>query len=183
MSEELIVKHCSPTLAGMKTGNLFTCDFADESELKQSLRLWNRILVKKGLRVLPLRINRNKALIYLFRPSQLSRDLKDKTASCLLNQHGYCCDVPDKCVKQLIKRIGESGDFPHEIGLFLGYPPEDVQGFIENKAGGYKALGVWKVYGDVNKAEKTFAKYRKCTDAYILQLAKGKSVERLALSV
>ncbi len=25
------------------------------------------------------------------------------------------------------------GDFPHEIGLLLGYPPEDVIGFIENR--------------------------------------------------
>ena len=25
-------------------------------------------------------------------------------------------------------------EFPHDIGLFLGYPPEDVLGFITNKA-------------------------------------------------
>ena len=25
----------------------------------------------------------------------------------------------------------ESGEFPHEVGLFLSYPPEDVKGFDE----------------------------------------------------
>ena len=25
MSEDLLIRHCSPTLAGIKTGNLFSC--------------------------------------------------------------------------------------------------------------------------------------------------------------
>ena len=36
--------------------------------------------------------------------------------------------------------------FPHEIGLFLGYPFEDVMGFIENKGENYLCSGCWKVY-------------------------------------
>ena len=28
----------------------------------------------------------------------------------------------------------ESGEFPHEVGLFLSYPPEDVKGFIDHRA-------------------------------------------------
>lgn len=47
-------------------------------------------------------------------------------------------------------------DFPHEIGLFLGYPLEDVQGFIENRAEGYKCVGCWKVYGDEEYAKQEF---------------------------
>ena len=35
MSEDIIVRHCSPTLAGMKTGNMFSCPFADEDEMKK----------------------------------------------------------------------------------------------------------------------------------------------------
>ncbi len=55
MSEGLLVRHCSPTLAGMKTGNMFTCTFADDMEMRSCIRCWNRMFVKKGLRVLPLR--------------------------------------------------------------------------------------------------------------------------------
>ena len=46
---------------------------------------------------------------------------------------------------------GESGDFPHEVGLFLSYPPEDVKGFINHRAGGFKCAGLWKVCGDEEK--------------------------------
>mgnify|MGYP006974616406 CR=1 FL=1 len=48
MSEEMIVRHCSPTLAGLKTGSLFGCFFTDANEMRESIRAWNKILVNKG---------------------------------------------------------------------------------------------------------------------------------------
>ena len=54
-----------------------------------------------------------------------------------------------------------SESFPHEIGLFLGYPAEDVQGFIRNCAAKPKLVGAWKVYGDAEVAKKKFASYKK----------------------
>ncbi len=80
-----------------------------------------------------------------------------------------------------MKRLKECEEFPHEIGLFLGYPPEDVQGFIENRADGCKYAGCWKVYGDADAARKIFAKYKKCTDIYCMQFARGMSIERLTV--
>ena len=82
----------------------------------------------------------------------------------------------------LIRRLCEYEEFPHEIGLFLGYPPEDVYGFIENKADGFKCVGCWKVYGDARAAQKTFARYKKCSDIYAVQYANGRSIERLTVA-
>lgn len=183
MSEEMIVRHCSPTLAGIKTGNMFTCYYANTDEMKKSVRRWNRRLGKKGLRVLPLRFQNNRALIYVFRPARLSKDLQNDIAGRLLRERGYAVKTPQRCILRLMQRLSSSEEFPHEIGLFLGYPPEDVSGFIENKAGGSKCAGCWKVYGDVDAAQKIFAKYKKCTDVYCTQLSKGKSVERLTVAV
>ena len=59
------------------------------------------------------------------------------------------------------------------------YPPEDVIGFINNNAGNYKYCGTWKVYGDVNRALDTFAKYRKCTELLCRRLRNGEPVEQL----
>ena len=181
MSDEIIVQQCSPTLAGLKTGNMFTCPFENEMEMTINIRKWNDLQVKKGLRVLPLRFHDGNALIYVFRPSSLTKDLKDCMAYRLLQERGYTADIPDRCVIELIKKFGECEEFPHEIGLFLGYPPEDVNGFIENKADGYKCVGFWKVYGDVKKARKLFAKYKRCTDKYCYQFSKGRGIESLAV--
>lgn len=56
--------------------------------------------------------------------------------------------------------------FPHEIGLFLGYPPADVAAFIRNRGKNYAALGLWKSYVDPDHARAVWARYRRCTHAY-----------------
>lgn len=182
MSEELLVRHCSPTLAGMKTGNIFSCSYTNSSDLRDFLRRLNQTLVKKGLRVLPLRIQQNCALIYVYRPQRLKKDLGHHIAEKLLRERNYDLNSSNACVLELIKRLKEYDEFPHEIGLFLGYPPEDVNGFIENKAGGCKCVGCWKVYGDEEKAKSLFAKYKKCTDVYTRKWTDGRTVEQLTVA-
>ena len=41
----------------------------------------------------------------------------------------------------------EAADFPHEIGVFLGYPLEDVVGFIRHRGKCFTCCGCWKSYG------------------------------------
>lgn len=178
MSEELIVRHCAPTLANLKTGSLFVCPITDRPSFFSSLRSLNELLVPKGLRALPLRIREYSALVYLYRPSRLKKDLEDPAAIKILQDHGYSCY--GKCLPKLIERIRASEEFPHEIGLFLGYPPEDVQGFLEHRP--CKCSGCWKVYGDENKAKKTFDLYKKCERVYCQQLARGIDIKRLTVA-
>lgn len=183
MPEEVFIRHCSPTMAGIKTANLFTCRFENVEEMRKSVRELNSVLVKKGIRVLPLRYRDNCALIYAYRPSMLSKDLQHHDAFVLLQRSGYTGRTPECCLVQLVQKLSSSDEFPHEIGLFLGYPPKDVCGFIENKAKGYKCTGEWKVYTDADMAQKLFAKYRKCTKVYCAKYAEGRSMERLTVAV
>jgi hypothetical protein len=62
----------------------------------------------------------------------------------------------------LENHFNEDQGFPHEIGFFLGYPPDDVLGFIRQKGKNYKYRGLWKVYGDVNRAINLFQRYENC---------------------
>ncbi len=179
MTNELMVRHCSPTLAGIKTGSLFTCPYECESQIKEDIRSLNKTLVAKGVRVLPLRYSDKNVLIYVFRPEKLKEDLQSSIAEKHLEKRGYSCEKCERCVKRLISRLCESKDFPHEIGFFLGYPPEDVQGFIEKGAKNCKMCGYWKVYTDEERAEKLFRSYRKCTEEYTELLGRGVSLETL----
>ena len=89
MSDEMFIEHCSPTLAGLKTGNIFTCPFTSLDEVRQDIRRLNAMLRPKGLLVLPLRFMKGKVLIYLFRPAKLDEDLMDTEAARLLTEEGY----------------------------------------------------------------------------------------------
>ena len=182
MSEELIVRHCSPTLANIKASSLFSCSYETLTELKRDLRHMNRVLVPKGLRVLALRVRNGRALIYVFRPKQIANILQNEEAVALLKSLGYHDFRVEPCVCQLMDRFRVEDEFPHEVGLFLGYPPEDVVGFIENHAKGQKCTGTWKVYGNEAEAKKCFAKYKKCTQVYCNRWEQGNSLERLTVA-
>lgn len=73
-------------------------------------------------------------------------------------------------------------EFPHEIGFFLGYPYEDVIGFIKNRGQNYLEVGPWKVYVNQNQARRTFARYRRCARIYARAYRSGQSLRRLAVS-
>ena len=183
MSIDYVIQHAAPTLAGIKTGNLFPCTFASTQDMVRDLREVNRVLVPRGLRLLPLRRKDDRVLLYLFRPADLSRDLAGQEARRLLREAGYGDDLTHLvCLRELTRRLREGEDFPHEIGLFLGYPPEDVAGFMTNRGKNCKCVGCWKVYENEEAAQKTFAKYKACTRVYCRQLASGIDIERLTVA-
>ena len=184
MSEDMtIARMCAPTLAGMKTGSLFSFPYADRETMLRAVREWNRKLSPKGVVLIALRFREGNGLIYAFRPKHLRRDLLTEEIAGMLREFGYLPENREGCIATLIRRITECEDFPHEIGLFLGYPPEDVEGFIRNHADGYKTVGYWKVYGDPEEAKRKFAAFRRCTDWYIRKLSKGERLERLTAAV
>lgn len=182
MSDEFLIRHCAPTLAGIKTGNLFSYQYTSVEEVGESIRMLNRKLGNKGICVMPLRFMTGRVLIYVFRPDALGRDLACDGAARILKKYGYKSLSPFECISFLTERLCcASGDFPHEIGLFLSYPPEDVSGFIDNRARNYKFVGTWKVYGDAEKARDTFERYKKCSKVYYDQWKRGKSIEKLSV--
>ena len=183
MSDELLVSQCAPTLAGLKTANMFSAEYESREEVTAQLRRLNAVLVPKGLRILPMRYMQSRVLLYLYRPDALRRDLENSDARDILRDCGYeTCDRAESCLSCLIGKMRNNADFPHEVGLFLGYPPEDVRGFMENRAAGFKLIGCWKVYGDEQTAKNTFEKYDMCSKAYSRQWLRGKSIEQLTVA-
>lgn len=100
----------------------------------------------------------------------------------LLLEYGYVPEDAAGCVVHLIHRLRTAAQFPHEIGLFLSYPPEDVLGFIRNQARNQKCVGCWKVYGDEQAAKIQFEKYAACSQIYLQQWQNGCSLEQLTVA-
>lgn len=180
-AEETVVRQCAPTLAGIKTGSLFPCPYQSRQQLLADIRRMNRVLVPRGLCLLPMRMGQGRALLYLYRPQALCRDLGDDLACRLLRQAGYPCGSCGRCVARLVQRLRTEEEFPHEVGLFLSYPPEDVQGFIEHRSRDFKCAGLWKVYGDEEKAQRMFARFRKCTEVYCAMWRAGSDIGQLTV--
>ncbi len=183
MNGKMLVDYCSPTLAGLKVGNVFSCRFDSSEDLRKFLKYWNAKLNSKGIFLSLLnRINDKKVNIYVYRKSKLELILADNAVREFLATNDYECFT----VGYVLAKIGErlSGDaFPHEIGVVLGYPLEDVKGFIENKGRNYKCLGCWKVYDNEKKAVKTFERFNHCKTVYKKHYHRGVDVTNLAVVV
>ena len=178
MSDEILVRHCAPTLAGLKTANMFNCEYDSEKEMREDLRELNRRLSSKGVMAVPLKYNGKTCLVYIVRIRNLEADLLDDTTLRILKDQGYSDLRPGCLIARLSRRLS-GDDYPHEIGLFLGYPPEDVKGFIEKRE--CKLSGYWRVYSDVSSAKAKFDKFSKCFRIYLEQLEKGRALEQLTV--
>ncbi len=177
MIKKELVEHCAPTLAGIKTGNIFSVR-TNLPSINDELRMLNRILLKKGIHLVTINMG-NRTLIYLYRPERLQIDLTDPAAEKILKEKGYPCGDYKYCLAELIRHLKTDSCFPHEIGLFLGYPPSDVKKFMENPCEGVKCVGCWKAYSNEYEAKKTFERYKKCTAFYNKESESGRPLEAL----
>ena len=169
-------------MAGLKTGNLFSCPAEDSVTLRDSIRRLNAALVPRGARILPVKRMRGRVLCYMYRPEKLKQDLSGELAQSILAARAYPVGNADRCVAELCRRLQRDAAFPHEVGLFLGYPAGDVDGFIRLGARSAKCVGTWKVYGDVASAQRKFDLYQKCTRVYREAYRKHNSFDRLVVS-
>ena len=86
-------------------------------------------------------------------------------------------------MERLKERLEHNHEFPHEIGLFLGYPLGDVIGFVENSGRNCICSGCWKVYQNAAEAIRTFQRFKKCKEVYVRLWSEGKSVWQLTVDV
>lgn len=182
MLEKCIIRHCAPTLAGLKTANMFSYKFHSIDMMNAELQEQNVKLNEKGVFVEVLRTGTSKALIYVYRRKKLESDLKQDGVWNVLEGCGYCDACCENCLERLKSRFFQYECFPHEVGLFLGYPLEDVTGFIEQKGQNYKYSGPWKVYGDVCKTKKMFRRFAKCSEVYGRLFEGGRPITKLTVA-
>lgn len=174
--ESKIVRHCAPTLAGVKAANLFNCcTLGGESfcSTRHSFVLdCCQSKISGGGVALSVLLQRSTgALILVYRPQAIQGVLQHEPSKDFLCAQGYDVSTPEACIESLRQRLvdfdccraGEHScaqcEFPHEIGLLLGYPFEDVMGFIENAGQDHICTGAWKVYGDEVSARSAFECY------------------------
>ncbi len=79
-------------------------------------------------------------------------------------------------LRQLYRGYWENGAFPHEIGIFLGYPLADVMGFIQNRGRNYLLCGMWKVYQREEIAAAAFRSYGRMKEQAVGLLEAGSNL-------
>ena len=133
--EQVLAAQCAPTLAGVKRASLFRCRGEDLAAACRTVAAWGRTVARSGLsvRVLKLCPKDGALLVYVYRERQLAALLADGETQAFLRGAGYCPGGCGDMLTQLSRRLRCAEEFPHEIGVFLGYPLEDVKGFPQDQ--------------------------------------------------
>lgn len=178
--EQLLAWHCAPTLTGLKAASMIALPGRSMEELAEFFRGYEQCFACKGLKVMELRRQKQHVLLLIYRPKVLERLLRRKLAREILVNNGYPEQgtLPE-LLAYLRHRMDTAGEFPHEIGLFLGYPPHDVAGFISHGGRDYCHCGLWKVYGNEKAVRRLFQCYAECTKAVCAALEAGQSLQSM----
>lgn len=171
-----LINYCAPVLLGRKPAALFTLASMEcLSCLKKE--------TKDILTIKVLRKRKNSVLVMVYKPQLLETlILTDEKVRNAFSKLGYPLSYSAVSYLSFLEyRFFESKDFPHEIGLFLGYPPEDVLGFINNGGMEYKYCGTWKVYGDEKQSKMRFDEYKYCGECLRVHLENGGTAKNFNL--
>ena len=180
--EKALVSHCSPTLSGIKPANLLSLSKADYPQLPTLIDQYSQLLSSKDIALTIVCACGQRWLLLVYRRQMLTEQLQNPQIRSLLKPEGYPVSE-DATLEQLIahlsKRLRSSEGFPHEIGVFLGYPLEDVIDFRRYKGEGCKLCGYWKVYHDVEAAKRCFAMFDRCRAVLVSRLMAGTPFSQL----
>lgn len=175
-----IVRHCAPTLAGLKCGSMFRVN-SDPRGILEQVSALEYELSHRGLRMDVLVVDGSGCLLYVYRPRLLESRLCDPEVRDFLSCYGYAVMSCSSTLAELFDRFCHCPTVPPEVGVFLDYPMEDIRGYIENEGRCSRCIGCWKVYGDVESAERRFQSYKRCRDVFSRRLAEGCSLAKLTV--
>ncbi len=148
--------------AGVKPAEILTlnhCYRASETSDGYCVRQ-EEVLGRLGLPWRPLRCRENGTLTIFYDPELLLQTLSQPAVEKYLCRRGYAiCDAPELWLQQLADRF-KKDDFPHEVGLFLGYPLKDVVGFISARSR-MTYQGSWRIYGKKEPSLLLMNRFRK----------------------
>ncbi|MCM1495603.1 MAG: DUF3793 family protein [Bacteroides sp.] len=173
--EMLLALHCAPIISGIKISNLVVLTREQSMVLCRNIR-------SSGLAVWFLNYGEASNPVLIFRRNEMQQFLLQSDIEGALRQFGYSDVRLIPVLLQLSAHMREYKDgereFPHELGILLGYPLEDVLGFMENDGENYTYCGYWKVYGDIEEAKRVFHTYNEVRNLAVTQVLNGSGVMR-----
>lgn len=182
--ERLLGFHAAPTFAGLKPGSLLAFHKKKFKDFEGLLSSYDRCFRCKGISLFRLAEGEDFILILFYREGDLAAALEKPAAADILSKCGYPVREPLQVKLNFLRaRMGGPKSFPHEVGLFLGYPPEDVAGFIEHKGKSFACCGYWKVYANEREARQRFDRYARCTREFCSRLDAGVAFSELLEAV
>lgn len=161
---------CAPLITGLKIANLLNICVEDFPKMQE-------IVKNSHISWYLLRQTEQKMTVLLYHSACLENYLKQQGVMELLKKAGYQSflleDILDEFCVRYQHYMKDKKNFPHEMGLILGYPVEDVAGFIKYEGNHSLCTGYWKVYENKDKKMKLFESFENAKESLVQLLSYG----------
>lgn len=149
--------------SGIKPAELLRVRHCYESKNSEGFRFClyrDDILNILNLHYLELQNDEESSLILFYHPVTLQKTLSQEDNLAILRG----CFYPDTddmgtLLLHLLERFS-CEKIPHEIGVFIGYPAKDVDGFIRKLPRTPVHHGIWTVFGEATESLARMDLYR-----------------------
>lgn len=169
--EKFMLYNLSLVTSGIKPSATVNLTKENRNLYKLWLVYGENFLNNEDLDYVLLRENEKSIVVLIYNSEVLRKYLNKKENLVLLKKLGYNTNYSlEEALNKLQERY-KLYNCPHELGVFLGYPVDDVIDFMECSNKKCVMCGYWKVYNNEERAIETFKLYdqiRKCTLEKIL---------------
>lgn len=177
--ETQLAMQCAPVIMKLKVSNLLIISKEDVEKVREIVNGSNLssqiLLVKEG-----------KSVFLVYRQEYLRQYLSQEKIQKLLRRLGYRKMELEELLTIFIRRYSwycrYGGHFPHEMGLLLGYPVEDVIGFMENNGKNFLYTGYWKVYENIGEKIQLFREFELAKERLLQFITMGISMTEVIRS-
>ncbi len=146
---------------------------------------WKKEFAAQGINFSLLRSSENSFLVFVYNFAWIQALLKNRRINNYLKNKNYPVQEGAKAVlNELLFRLNQASakngnSYPHEVGIFLGYPLSDVAAFEKTCGQGEADRGYWKSYSDSSTARQTWALYKECAKFCVEQFNCGIKVQQI----
>lgn len=153
-------------LEGVKPANLISVSNRRRPCGRNLYQLWRltgrEVIAGSGLAAREIVDRGGAVLLLLYSPSAIKALLERPNVAAVLKRSGYeDLSCHELVLDELAMRV-KSLDFPHEIGVFLGYPLKDVAAFMGLVQIPFSCQGPWRIFGNPRDSLQLAETFRCC---------------------
>lgn len=181
--KNFLIYSVSLVIAKVKPAATITFNKCNE-DLYNNWCLTGKEFIKNiNLKFIELRESNDSIIILIYNNDLLEKYINTEGNKEFLVSLGYSENGAVIEYLIMLKKRYEEYNCPHELGVFLGIPLDDVKDFINCNNKKCLLCGYWKVYNDCSSAKKIFKSYDEVKGYTVDSIFKGIEGNALVQSI
>ena len=181
--EKFLIYNASLVISGVKPSATITIKRGNENLYDKWIKYGISFLKEIDIQYINLRECSNALIILIYSEEKLSNYIFKEENKRFLRQLGYSEENDMREYLEILKRRYKEFNCPHELGIFLGFPLNDVKDFMNCKDKKCLSCGYWLVYNNLQEAQEIFSKYDKVKAHTVNYILSGDSSQEVAYSI